>query len=223
MTTKRVNTEDRRKAESHREEGIAAYQEWEITRAIECFGAAATLVPNEPAYHLHLAQALSRSGDFDQALRALADFIRLKPDSPLTNRFQSLFGAGMDEVETLLTNKMAEAGIPIEEIGAAIHLWVEYRIALGSEPLIVQQPAAWAAAIDYTVRKVNLRPVKRRDIAEFYGVSEQAVKDHHQHLVDSLDVMPCDYRYFTSDENPLDKLVEAAELLERLEARFQEP
>ena len=35
--------------------------------------------------------------------------------------------------------------------------------------------------------------------------------------------MPCDYRYFVGKENPLDKLVEAAELLEQLEARFQEP
>jgi len=36
-------------------------------------------------------------------------------------------------------------------------------------------------------------------------------------------VMPCDYRYFTGQENPLDKLVEAAELLEQLEVRFREP
>jgi hypothetical protein len=41
-------------------------------------------------------------------------------------------------------------------------------------------------------------------------------------LIDILDVMPCDYRYFTGRENPLDKLVEAAELLEELEARFEE-
>jgi len=34
--------------------------------------------------------------------------------------------------------------------------------------------------------------------------------------------MPCDYRYFTGLQNPLDKLVEAAELLEQLEERFNE-
>ncbi len=223
MTTKPVSTEDRRKAEKHREEGLKAYHGWEIDRAIECFRTAVNLNPYKPDHHLHLAQALARSGDFDQALRALANFIRLKPDSPLINRFHSLFGAGMDKVEMILTNKMAEAGITIEEIGAAIHIWVEYRIALGSKPLTIQHPGAWAAAIDYTVRKVNLRPVRRRDIAKFYGVSEDMVKEHHQRLIDALDVMPCDYRYFTNDENPLDKLVEAAELLERLEARFHEP
>jgi hypothetical protein len=34
--------------------------------------------------------------------------------------------------------------------------------------------------------------------------------------------MPADYRYFTGDDNPLDKLVEAAQMLELLERRFQE-
>ena len=118
---------------------------------------------------------------------------------------------------------MTVAGVPIEEIGAAIHIWLEYRIALGSQALIVRKPETWAAAIDYTVRKVNLRPVKRQEIAALYGVSEGAVRDRQKDLVSTLDVMPCDYRYFTGEENPLDKLVEAAELLEQLEARFEEP
>jgi hypothetical protein len=77
--------------------------------------------------------------------------------------------------------------------------------------------------LDYTIRKVNLRTVTRQDIADFYGISDSAVRDRHQDLVETLDVMPCDYRYFVGQANPLDKLVEAAELLEQLEARFQEP
>jgi hypothetical protein len=40
-------------------------------------------------------------------------------------------------------------------------------------------------------------------------------------LVKTLDVMPCDYRYFRGDQNPLDKLVEAAAMLEELEERFR--
>jgi len=40
-------------------------------------------------------------------------------------------------------------------------------------------------------------------------------------LVKTLDVMPCDYRYFRGDQNPLDKLVEAASMLEELEERFR--
>ena len=35
--------------------------------------------------------------------------------------------------------------------------------------------------------------------------------------------MPCDYRYFTGKDNPLDKLVEAAELLRQLEEKFRQP
>jgi len=223
MAKKQVSTEDRSKAQEHERQGLQAYQEWDIDRAVKHFQAAARLTPDKPDYLLHMARSLARSGDFDQALQALADFMRLEPDSPLASRFEQLFASGMDKVELLLTDKMTAAGMPIEEVGAAIHMWLEYRIALGRESLIVRKSETWAAALDYTTRKVNLRPVKRREIAALYGVSEGAVRGRQNDLVRTLDVMPCDYRYFTGTENPLDKLVEAAELLEQLEARFMEP
>jgi len=216
-------TKDRTKAEEYEKQGLKAYETWDIDQAIECFQAATDLATDEPAYLLQLARALARSGDFDRALRALASFMRLEPESPLADRFAQLFGSGMDKVEVLLTDKMTAAAMSIEEIGAAIQLWLEYRIALGRNPLILRKPATWAAALDYTVRKVNLHPVRRKEIADFYGVSGAAVRDRHNDLVQTLDVMPCDYRYFTGRENPLDKLIEAAELLEQLETRFREP
>ena len=223
MAHKQVSKADRRQAGEYSEQGLQAYEEWDLDRAIESFKAAAHVVPDEPDYQLHLARSLARSGSFDQALRALAEFMRLEPESPLAERFEQLFASGMDEVELLLTDKMTAAALAIEEIGAAIQMWLEYRIALGREPLVVRNAGAWAAAVDYTVRKVNLHPVKRREIAAFYDVSEKVIQRRHEDLVRTLDVMPCDYRYFTGEENPLDKLVEAAELLDRLEARFREP
>lgn len=223
MANKRINKRDRRKAKEHQEEGTRAYHAWDVDRAVLEFEKAVGLVPDEPIYRLDLARALARSGDFDRALRVLAEFMQLAPDSHLAERFERLFASGLDEVEQIVTDKMAEADISIEEIGAALQMWLEFRIALGSKRLIIRKPQTWAAALDYTIRKVNLRPVRRYKLAEFYGVSDSAVRDRHHDLVETLDVMPCDYRYFRGDENPLDKLVEAAELLEALEARFQRP
>jgi len=223
MAKKRKRAAKNRKAEEQEQEGLQAYEEWNIDHATQCFEKASELVPEEPDYLLHMARALARSGNFDRALKALAEFMRLEPDSPLAERFQQLFASGMDNVETLLTDKMAAAGTRLELIGAAIQMWLEYRIVLGRNNLIMRKPETWAAALDYTVRKVNLRPVTRQKIANFYGISDGAVRDRHADLVRTLDVMPCDYRYFVGKENPLDKLVEAAELLEQLEARFQEP
>ncbi len=117
---------------------------------------------------------------------------------------------------------MKAARLPLNLIGAAIQMWMEFRITLGEEPLAVPKPAAWAAALDYTVRKVNLRDVALEKLAAYYGVYSDTVRKHHKRLVQMLDIMPCDYRYFTGEDNPLDKLVEAAELLEELEARFRE-
>lgn len=223
MAKKRASSAQRRKAKEYAQEGLEAYEEWNIDHAIECFTKASELTPEDPDRLLDLARALARGGDFDRALKALAEFIRLEPDSSLAERFEQLFASGMDEVETILTDKMSAAGNPLELIGAAIQMWLEYRIALGRDNLIMRKPETWAAALDYTIRKVNLRSVTRQDIANFYSISDSAVRDRHQDLVSTLDVMPCDYRYFVGKANPLDKLVEAAELLEQLEAHFQEP
>jgi tetratricopeptide (TPR) repeat protein len=223
MTNAQIQKEDRRKAKQYEREGIQAYRQWDIDQALKNFEAAARIAPREPRYRLLLARTLARGGDFDRALKVLAEFMRLQPDSSLNERFELLFASGMDGVEQTLTEKMMKADLPIEEIGAALQMWIEYRIALGSDRLIVRKPETWAAALDYTVRKVNLRPVRRYKLAEFYGISDSALRNRHRDLVDVLDVMPCDYRYFTGPDNPLDKLVEAAELLEELEARFQEP
>lgn len=223
MAKKLTGSANRRQAKEHQKEGLQAYQEWDIDRAVKCFETASRLDPREPNHLLDLARALARSGDFDKALKALAGFMRLEPDSPLADRFEQLFASGMDRVETMLTEKMSSSGAPIDIIGVAIQMWLEYRIALGSNSLVIRKPESWAAALDYTVRKVNLWPGKRQDIAAVYNISENAVRERHGDLVQTLDVMPCDYRYFTGKNNPLDKLVEAAELLEQLEEQFQEP
>ena len=222
MAKKQSSRGNPREAKRLEKQGIEAYQAWDLDQAIQYFQDAASAAPNEPDYLLYLARALARSGDFDQALKALAGFMRLEPESPLADRFEQLFASGMDGVERLLTERATAAGIPIEIIGSAIHMWLEYRITLGRKPLVVRKPATWAAALDYTVRKVNLHPVERNEIAALYGISERALRDRYNDLVSALDVMPCDYRYFAGEENPLDKLVEAAELLEQLEKSFRE-
>ena len=222
MTPTQPSSADRKKAAALHEEAMAAYNRWDVDTAVEKLEAALKFDPANTQYHLNLAQALSRSGDFDRALRALANYLRLAPDSPVAERIEQLFGSGMDPVENMMTEKMTSKNMPLEIIGAAIQMWMEFRIALGEEPLHIPKPEAWAAALDYTVMKVNLREESLDGLAAFYDVSPATVRKHHLTLVDDLDIMPCDYRYFTGKENPLDKLVEAAELLERLEERFKE-
>jgi hypothetical protein len=129
----------------------------------------------------------------------------------------------MDEVETLLTKQMTRKNLPLEVVGAAVQMWFEYRICVGRRPLIIRKPETWAAALDYTIRKVNFCELSQRDIADLYGVSASTVRAYHNDLVQTLDIMPCDYRYFRGEENPLDKLVEAAAMLEDLEERFRRP
>ena len=210
----------RRRAQAIYDGAIAAYERWDIDDAVDGLTNAVTLQPNNAAYHLRFAQVLSRAGKFDRALRSLANYLRLAPESQVAGRIEQLFASGMDAVEAYLTDKMMAAQMPIEMIGASIQMWVEFRIALGEEALRIPKPGAWAAALDYTVRKVNLRDIPLEKLAGSYGVSVETLRKHHRTLVAKLDVMPCDYRYFTGDQNPLDKLVEAAELLEELETRF---
>lgn len=203
--------------------GLQQYERWDIEEAIKSLNEAIQLNPEEPQYHLNLARALARYGDFDAAKRALGSYIRYEPDKELAERFEQLFGEGMDDVETLLTKQMTKKGLPLEVIGAAVQMWLEYRICLGRRPLIIRKPETWAAALDYTIRKVNFAELSQREIADLYGVSPSTVRAYHNDLIQTLDIMPCDYRYFRGDENPLDKLVEAAAMLEELEERFRRP
>jgi tetratricopeptide (TPR) repeat protein len=203
--------------------GLQQYERWDIDEAIKSLNEAIQLNPEEPEYHLNLARALARYGDFDAAKRALGSYIRFEPDKDLSERFEQLFGEGMDEVESLLTKEMTRKGMPLEVIGAAVQMWLEYRICIGRRPLIIRKPETWSAALDYTIRKINFSELTQREIADQYGVSPSTVRAYHNDLVQALDIMPCDYRYFRGDENPLDKLVEAAAMLEELEERFRRP
>jgi len=218
-----ISPTDEQEAQAFNEKGLKQYHRWEIEEAIESFEKAVKLVPTNPDYHLNLARAFARFGNYERALKALTEFIRYESDVRLVDRFRMLFVNAMDEVETLITEKMTEQGMPLDEIGAAIQMWLEYRIALGRRPLSIRRPQAWAAALDYTVRKVNFRNVSLKDLSDLYGIGDSVIRSHHKDLVETLDIMPCDYRYFRGKDNPLDKLVEAAAMLEELERRFREP
>ncbi len=220
---KRVSAADQRKAREMGEQGLKYFQSWDIAEAVTAFETASHLVPNNPDYRLNLARAMARSGDYDRALKALAEFISIETDVKLVERYERIFGNAMDEVETLLTKKMTAASMPLEEIGAAIQMWLEFRITLGRAPLSMRRPEMWAGGLDFTIRRLNLHTVSAKELADFYGISEQSLREKHQTLVDTLDIMPCDYRYFTGKDNPLDKLVEAAELLGQLEQKFRLP
>jgi tetratricopeptide (TPR) repeat protein len=212
----------KRRAVKSNQEGLDLYAAWELEEAVQCFSAAAAADPDNAEYHLNLARALARGGDYENAIRALGDYIRTERDPRLAERYEKLFASALDEVETTLIDRMRAAKMDLSVIGAAIQMWLEYRIAIGRQQLTVRKPETWAAALDYTVRKINFHHVVRRDLADYYGISDGALRARHDDLVQTLDIMPADYRYFTGEDNPLDKLVEAAQMLEQLEARFRE-
>jgi tetratricopeptide (TPR) repeat protein len=222
-TRQRISADDQRRAVELNTRGLKHFRTWNLEEAAADFEAAAHLAPHHADYWLNHARALVRSGDYDRALKSLGEFIRVEKDPELVERYERLFANAMDDVATLLTQKMTGAELPMEEIGAAIQMWLEYRITIGRQPLVIRKPETWAAALDFTIRRVNLKIVPAKDIASHYGVSEQTLREHHHALIKALDIMPCDYRYFTGKDNPLDKLVEAAEMLAQLEERFQQP
>ena len=183
---------------------------------------AARLAPDDPEYHLNLARARARFGQWEEALTSLRDFLDLEQDTRIRQRFRALFEVGMDPVESTLTRTMTASGMPLEEISAAMQMWWEFRIAAGRRLLPMRKPAVWAAALDYTVRKINFRQVTQKEISRLYKVSDSALRNHYQDLVETLDIMPCDYRFFRGEKNPLDMLVQAAMMLDELERQFEE-
>lgn len=218
---RKASPTDKIRAQSLNRTGLEHFERWELESAITLFQEAARLDDEEAIFHLNLARAEVRLGDYEQMLQALGNYLRTEKDTSLIARFEALFSNALDDVEVMLTTVMPQQGINLEIIGAAIQMWVEYRVTIGTAPLDISQPENWAAALDYTVRKVNFTEISLEEIARLYDTQEQSIRFGHQELVKTLDVMPCDYRYYRGTENPLDKLVEAAMMLEELETRFR--
>jgi tetratricopeptide (TPR) repeat protein len=220
--SKHILPTDRLRAQTLNRTGLEHYERWEMESAITLFQEAVRLDDSDPDYHLNLARAQVRMGDYELMLQALGNFIRTEKDKALVSRFEALFSNALDPVEAFLTTVMPKQGIRLEVVGSAIQMWVEYRVTIGRRYLDLSRPEAWAAALDYTVRKVNFLEAPMDDLTEWYNTLEAAIRANHADLVSTLDIMPCDYRYYRGEDNPLDKLVEAAMMLEDLEKRFRE-
>jgi tetratricopeptide (TPR) repeat protein len=221
-SSKKPSAASIQQAQKQNEIGLDNYAKWDIDEAVAAFKKAAKLDPENPEYHLNLARAYARGGKYPEAMRSLGDYLHNETDEVVASRYERLFSSALDEVETLLIEGMPKLDLPIQQTGKAIQMWLEYRITVGRKPLRVPKPALWASALTYAVCKVNIAGKSREEVASVYEVSEKSLQEKYKELLQTLDLMPADYRYFTGDENPLDKLVEAAQLLDEIYEDFQE-
>ncbi|MEJ2747169.1 MAG: tetratricopeptide repeat protein [Anaerolineae bacterium] len=207
--------------------GLNFYEKWELQQAVAAFQSAAEADPENPVYHLNLASAYARQGDFGKAMQALGDYLHNETDEAIASRYEFLFSSALDAVEQALTEVMKSLKMPLPQIGKALQMWLEYRIVVGRKPLRIPKPRVWAAAITYAVIKINFLDTERSDIAAAYDVKDAALQKKYHKLVTVLDLLPGDYRYYLGEENPLDRVLdagespEAAEILAELERRFQ--
>jgi len=203
------------------EQGLEYYHNWQLEDAVSAFKDAAAADAENPEYDLNLARVLARSGRYDDAMTALGAYLSKETRTDIASRFERMFSTALDDVETVLIEKMKEMELPMQQIGKAMQMWLEYRITIGRKTLRTPKPALWAAALTNTIAKINFVQIRRQEVADIYGVSDRSLKEKCDDLVETLDLMPADYRYFTGENNPLDKLVEAAQLLEELDRQFR--
>ncbi|MCP4184396.1 MAG: hypothetical protein GY761_13970 [Hyphomicrobiales bacterium] len=149
-------------------------------------------------------------------------YLQVETDEKIADHYERLFSTAMDAVEKSLIDVMRRLDFDLPLIGKGMHMWFEYQLTFGRRPFRTTKPQLWAAALTYAVAKVNFLKLNLSQISEAYAVGEQSVKEKYRQLINTLDLMPADYRYFTGKENPLDKLVEAAEMLETIERQFKE-
>ena len=208
-------------AEAKNQEGLHCYQNWDIETAIIAFQEAIKADGENPDYRLNLARAYARSSDYHQAINALGEYLRTETNEEIAARYERMFSSALDEVESRIIEGMKQLGMTVQQVGKAIHMWLEYRITYGRRSLNVSKPEIWSAAIVYAIVKVNLLDTKRMMIARVFKVESEAVKKVYSDIVQTLDLMPGDFRYFAGENNPLEKLVEAAQVLEDLDRKFQ--
>ena len=207
---------DQAHARAHNESGLASYLAWDMADAISAFSDAIDADEKNPEYRLNLARAYARNGDFDHAMQALGEYLQTETKQDIAARYEKLFSTALDPVEEIMIEKMRQMGMTMQETGKGIQMWLEYRITIGRRPLRLPKPA-----LMYAICKVNFSETKRKDVAASFDITEQSLKDKYDELVETLDIMPADYRYFTGEKKPLDKLVDAAQLLENLDQKFK--
>ena len=212
----------KKQAQKFNADGLAHYKAWQLEDAITAFQDAVKADGTVAEYPLNLARACARAGRYDQVMEALGSYLHLETDTAASTRYQRIFSSAADDVETLLVDTMSKMKLPMKQIGKGLQMWLEYRIAIGEQPLRVPKPELWAGGITYAILKVNFDEDHAPRVAKAFDISQRAIRDKYHELVEALDLMPADYRYFTGDENPLDKLVEAAQLLETMDEKFKE-
>ncbi len=212
----------KKQAEKLNIKGLVHYQAWQLEDAIAAFKAAIEADDTVAEYPLNLAKVCARAGRYDQVMEALGTYLFLETDSAVSSRYQRIFSSAPDDVETLLVDNMRRMKLPMQQIGKGMQMWLEYRISIGERPLIIKKPEVWAGGITFAILKINLDEDHTPMVAEMYKISQQDVREKYNVLVEELDLMPADYRYFVGEKNPLDKLVEAAQLLETMDEKFKE-
>lgn len=218
-----MNKEERKKSGIKRNhDGLEAFSAWEIEEAIALFQKAIKDDPKNPDYYLNLVRAYARNGNYEEVMQTLGQYLRVETEPEIAARYEQLFSTALDPVEKVLIESLQKMEFPVQQIGKGIQLWLEYRISSGRRPLRIPKPNIWAAALAYTIVKVNSIDIKKHELATIYQVSEKALTEKYNDIVTLLDIMPADYRYFTGDENPLDKLIEAAQILEDLDKQFKD-
>jgi len=201
--------------------GLKYYEDWKMSDAIDAFLKAVKADDKNPEYHLNLARAYARAGDYDKAMTSLGQYLHNETKQDVAARYERLFSSALDDVETALIETAPKLGLTVAQTGKGIQMWLEYRITLGRRPLRVPKPKLWAGGITYAIIKVNFIEIPREKVAKAYKINDRSLGEKYDDLVDALDLMPADYRYFTGKENPLDKLIEAAKILDQLDQDFQ--
>ncbi|MCA9984693.1 MAG: hypothetical protein KDE09_16875 [Anaerolineales bacterium] len=220
MGSKKPASAQRKKASQYNETGLRHLAAWELEEAIIAFADAVAADDTDPDYHMNLARGYARSGRFDQAIEALGSYLHVEEDEQIAGRFEQLFSSALDPVEESLIAGLRELKCPMQLIGKTIQMWLEFRITLGRQPLKLSRPEVWSAALTFAIFKVNMLETSRQEIEAHYGVTERALKEKYDIIIKTLDLMPGDYRYFVGDENPLDKLVDAAHELDEIYKQF---
>lgn len=220
-----------RQAAKQNKAGLDFYETWELQDAVAAFRAATEAEPDNPEYHLNLARTYARQGDFGQAMQALGDYLHNETQDEIASRYERMFSSALDGVEQALTEVMPLMDMELPHVGKALQMWLEYRIVAGRKPLRIPKPETWAAAITYAIIKVNFLDASQADmaaaVAAAYEVTEATLKKKYRELVEILDLMPGDFRYYLGEENPLDRVLdagespEAAAILAELERRFK--
>lgn len=203
-------------------QGLDLHGQWEPESAIQPFTGAAANDPDQPGVRLNLTRAVTMARNDTNAGRTLTEYVPLTKAEKPANGSKRLFRSDLGAVESKLLEGMSALALPVQLMGKAFQMWLDYRqINRRQAFLVLERPAVWACALVFLTCLISLQNADRPKIADQFQVDIEQMTNRCNLICKTPDLTAADLRYFHGGKSQLEGVFENVQFRNPLNKRLE--